>query len=298
MRAMRDLKGYGRTPPDPNWPGGARVAVSFVINFEEGAEMSLSQADPHNEKVYEVTDEVVGVPDRCMESHFEYGTKAAWWRIADALERLKVPTTVSTCGMAAQLSPWLIEDAVARGHEIACHGWRWEKHAHMEEAAEREAIARTVKVLTEIAGTRPVGWHTRSTPSPNTRRLLVEEGGFLYDSDDYSDDLPFETEVSGKKHLVIPYSFDTNDMHYHQGFHRFVTARDFADYTTDAFDTLWAEGKRFPKMMSIGLHLRMIGRPGRIAALDRIIDHMKQKGSVWFATRRQIAEHWLKTMSS
>ena len=289
---MRDLKGYGRTPPDPKWPGGARVAVSFVINFEEGAEMSLSAGDAHNEKVYEVTDEVVGVPDRCMESHFEYGTKAAWWRIADSLERLGVPATVSTCGLAAELSPWLIHDAVARGHEISCHGWRWEKHAHMEEAKEREIIARTVKALTEIAGTRPVGWHTRSTPSPNTRRLLVEEGGFLYDSDDYSDDLPFHVEVAGKRHLVLPYSFDTNDMHYHQGFHRFVSARDFADYTSDAFDALWAEGERSPKMMSIGLHLRMIGRPGRIAALDRIVSHMKQKGGAWFATRRQIAEHW------
>ncbi len=270
----RDLKGYGRTPPDAKWPGGARVAVSFVINFEEGAELSLSAGDASNEKVYEVTDEVTGVPDRCMESHFEYGTKAAWWRIADVLERLGVPATVSACGKAAELSPWLIEDAVKRGHEIACHGWRWEKHAYMAEADERQAIARAVMVLTQIAGSRPVGWHTRSTPSPNTRRLLVENG-FLYDSDDYSDDLPFFIDVSGKQHLVLPYSFDTNDMHYHQGFHRFVTARDFADYTTDAFETLWAEGERTPKMMSIGLHLRMM------------------KGGAWFATRRQIAEHWL-----
>ena len=239
---MRDLKGYGRTPPNPEWPGGARVAVSFVINFEEGAEMSLSAGDGFSEKVYEVTDEVTGVADLCMETHFAYGTKAAWWRIADSLERLGVPATVSACGRAAELSPWLIEDAVKRGHEISCHGWRWEKHAHLKEDEEREKIARTHKVLSEIAGSPVVGWHTRSTPSPNTRRLLVEHGGFLYDSDDYSDDLPFHVDVSGKKHLVIPYAFDTNDMHYHQGFHRFVTARDFAEYTTDAFDTLWAEG--------------------------------------------------------
>jgi allantoinase len=291
---MRDLKGYGRTPPDPRWPGGARVAVSFVINFEEGAEMSLSSGDATNEKVYEVTDEVTGVPDRCMESHFEYGTKAAWWRIADRLERLGVQATVSTCGRAAELSPWLIEDAVKRGHEISCHGWRWEKHAHLAEADEREKIAKTHKVLSQIAGAPVVGWHTRSTPSPNTRRLLVEHGGFTYDSDDYSDDLPFFVEVSGKKHVVVPYAFDTNDMHYHQGFHRLVTADDFAGYTNEAFDTLWEEGARSPKMMSIGLHLRMIGRPGRIAALDRIVGHMKEKGDAWFATRRQIAEHWQK----
>jgi peptidoglycan/xylan/chitin deacetylase (PgdA/CDA1 family) len=288
---MRDLKGYGRTPPDPQWPGGARVAVSFVINFEEGAELSLSAGDGVNEKVDEVTDEVTGVADLCMETHFAYGTKAAWWRIADRLEQAGVPATVSTCGRAAQLSPWLIEDAVKRGHEISCHGWRWEKHVHMKEAEEREAIARTVDVLTTTSGTRPVGWHTRSSASPNTRRLLVEHG-FLYDSDDYSDDLPFYVDVSGKKHLVIPYSFDTNDMQYHAGFHRFVMARDFAEYTTDAFDALWAEGERSPKMMSIGLHLRIVGRPGRIAALDRILSHMKRQGGVWFATRRQIAEHW------
>jgi allantoinase len=204
-----------------------------------------------------------------------------------------VPATISTCGKAAELSPWLIEDAVKRGHEISCHGWRWEKHAHMTEAEEREKIALTHRVLSTIAGAPVAGWHTRSTPSPNTRSLLVEHGGFLYDSDDYSDDLPFTVDVSGKKHLVIPYAFDTNDMHYHQGFHRFVSARDFADYTSDAFDTLWAEGVKQPKMMSIGLHLRMIGRPGRISALDRIVGHMKQKGGAWFATRRQIAEHWL-----
>src|SRR3979409_1664696 len=154
---MRDLKGYGRTPPDPKRPGGARVAVSFVINFEEGAELSLSAGDASNEKVYEVTDEVTGVPDRCMESHFEYGTKAAWWRIAEGRDRLGVPATVSTCGKAAELSPWLIEDAVKRGHEIACHGWRWEKHAHMEEAAERKIIAETVRVPPQTTGVRPCG---------------------------------------------------------------------------------------------------------------------------------------------
>ena len=289
----RDLKGYGRTPPHAQWPGGARVAVSFVINFEEGAEMSLSAGDAFNEKVYEVTDEISGVADRCMEFHFEYGTQGgmvADRRYAGAPWRA---TTVSTCGKAAELSPWLIEDAVKRGHEISCHGWRWERHAHMAEADERQAIARTVKVLTDIAGTRPVGWHTRSTPSPNTRRLLVEEGGFLYDSDDYSDDLPFFVDVSGKRHLVLPYSFDTNDMHYHQGFHRFVTARDFADYTIDAFDTLWAEGERAPEDdvdRPAPAHDRP-SRPHRRARPHR--GPHEEKGGAWFATRRQIAEHWL-----
>ena len=291
----RDLSGYGRTPPDPKWPGGARVAVSFVINFEEGAEMSLSSGDELNEKVYEVTDEVVGVPDRCMESHFEYGTKAAWWRIADTLERLGVATTVSTCGQAAELSPWLIQDAVKRGHEISCHGWRWEKHAHMDEAAERTAIARTVKVLTEIAGTRPVGWHTRSTPSPNTRRLLVEEGGFLYDSDDYSDDLPFFVEVSGKRHLVLPYGFDTNDMKFFN-LNGFVTPSNFSDYVSCALDTLLAEaGRGHSSMLTIGFHLRICGRPARFAAVESILAKVAQCGDrLWVARRRDIAEHFLR----
>lgn len=289
---MRDLKGYGRTPPDPQWPGGARVAVSFVINFEEGAEMSLSAGDAHNEKVYEVTDEVVGVPDRCMESHFEYGTKAAWWRIADSLERLGVPATVSTCGLAAELSPWLIQDAVARGHEISCHGWRWEKHAHMEEAKEREIIARTVKALTDIAGTRPVGWHTRSTPSPNTRRLLVEEGGFLYDSDYYGEELPFWVTVDGKPQLVVPYSVTNNDGQFGASI---GTSDQWFSFVRDAFDMLYKEGATQPKMMSIGLHMRLIGHPARAVGLQRLLDHIQKHEGVWVTRRLDIARHWIKT---
>ena len=203
------------------------------------------RGDAANEKVYEVTDEVVGVPDRCMESHFEYGTKAAWWRIADPLERLGVPTTVSTCGKAAELSPWLIEDAVKRGHEISCHGWRWEGMPTWRKQTSARHRAHGA-VLTELAGTPPVGWHTRSTPSPNTRRLLVEHGGFLYDCDAYYDDLPFFVEVAGKRHLVLPYAFDTNDMRYHRGA-RFVFGEDFSRYSIDAFDRLYAEGAAAPR---------------------------------------------------
>ena len=289
----RNFLGYGGRPPEPHWPGGARVAVSLVVNVEEGAELSLSAGDDRNEKTYEVTDEVVGIPDLCMETHFEYGTRAGYWRIMAALERFGVPATVSACGRALELSPWLAEDAVRRGHEVAAHGYRWEAHAHMAEAEERAVIARTVDAITAAAGTRPLGWHTRSTPSPNTRRLLVEAGGFLYDSDAYNDDLPFFVDVAGTPHLVIPYSFDTNDMHFHQGQQRFVTAGDFAEYVTDAFDALWREGASAPKMLSIGLHLRMIGRPGRIAGLERAIRHMQDTGSVWFARRDAIARHWI-----
>jgi peptidoglycan/xylan/chitin deacetylase (PgdA/CDA1 family) len=288
----RDFQGYGGCPPDPQWPGGARVAVSVVVNVEEGAELSIGGGDERNEREYEVVDEVTGVPDACMETHFEYGTRAGYWRIAEVLERFGVTATLSACGRALEVSPWLAADAVRRGHEVAAHGYRWERHAHMTEGEERVVIVRAVQAITAAAGTRPLGWHTRSTPSPSTRRLLVEDG-FLYDSDAYNDDLPFFVDVAGRAHVVIPYSFDTNDMHFHQGRQRFVTASHFAEYVSDAFDTLWREGTSAPKMLSVGLHLRMIGRPGRIAGLERVLAHMRDRGAVWFARRDAIARHWI-----
>ena len=289
----RDFFGYGGTPPHSQWPGGARVAVSLVVNVEEGAELSLTAGDERNETVYEVSEEIAGVPDACMETHFEYGTRAGYWRVMDALDQFGVKATLSACGRAVELSPWLAADAVRRGHEVSAHGYRWESHAHMSEEEERAVIARAVKAIEDAAGTRPVGWHTRSAPSPNTRRLLVETGGFLYDSDAYSDDVPFFVSVGGHRHLVIPYSFDTNDMHFHQHMQRFVTGGDFVEYVTDAFDWLWREGATRPKLLSIGLHPRMIGRPGRIGGLVRAIAHMVDKGSVWFARRDEIARHWI-----
>jgi allantoinase len=259
---------------------------------EEGAELSISAGDDRNESVYEVADEVVGVPDACMETHFEYGTRAGYWRIMDVLQRFGVSATLSACGRALEVSPWLAVDAARRGHEIAAHGYRWERHANMTEGEERAVIARTVRAITAAAGTRPLGWHTRSAPSPRTRALLVEDG-FLYDSDAYNDDLPFFVDVDGRRHVVVPYSFDTNDMHFHQGRQRFVTARDFTEYVNDAFDALWREGASSPKMLSVGLHLRMIGRPGRIAGLERVLEHMRDRGAVWFARRDAIARHWI-----
>lgn len=284
--APRDFAGYRGAPPDPRWPGGARLAVSCVLNFEEGAEFSVTDGDPGNEAVYEVIDRREG-PDPCIDSHFEYGTRAGWWRIMDLFARHGFPLTVSACGAAVARSPFLAADAVARGHEVSAHGWRWESHAGMDEATERQAIARTVSAIRAATGVRPVGWHTRSAASPNTRRLLVEEGGFLYDSDAYNDDLPYDVLVAGRPHLVMPYAFDTNDMHY---FHtqRFA-GRDFADYVTGAADWLHAEGGR---MLSIGLHLRMIGRPGRIGALAAILDHLAGLPDVWVARRDAIARHW------
>lgn len=295
MQTERDFAGYGAAPPNPHWPDAARIAVSFVVNVEEGAELSVADGDERNEAVYEVTDEVRDAPDPCRDSHFEYGTRVGYWRIMRLLELYSVPATLNACGRSVFRSPWLARDAVTRGHEVACHGWRWERHAGMDEATERRAIARACAAIRDATGTAPVGWHTRSTPSVNTRRLLLEHGGFLYDSDAYSDDLPFFVPVGdGARQLVLPYSFDTNDMHFHQGAQRFTTAAHFAEYVIDAFDQLWAEGADMPRMLSVGLHLRMIGRPGRIGGLERVLRHMRDRGGVWLARRDQIARHWLE----
>lgn len=289
----RDLLGYGGNWPNPCWPGGAKVAVSFVVNFEEGAEYSIADGDDRNEGIYEVEHRLDG-PDLCIESHFEYATRAAWWRIMDLLDAHGVKTTVSSCGRAVERLPEIARDAVRRGHEVSAHGWRWESHAGLPENVERENIARTVAAIAKVTGRRPVGWHTRSSGSLNTRRLLVEEGGFLYDSDAYNDDLPYFVAVGGRQHLVLPYAFDTNDMHF-QHTQRFQ-GRDFADYVIDAFDWLRQEGESSPKMMSIGLHPRMIGRPGRIGALDRILRHIMGAHGAWVATRESIARHCLETL--
>jgi peptidoglycan/xylan/chitin deacetylase (PgdA/CDA1 family) len=289
---QRDLLGYGGTPPDPRWPDGARVAVSLVVNFEEGSEYSVADGDNANESVYEIDQYLAGRPDPAIDTHFEYGTRAGWWRIMDVLGQHGAAVTVSATGRAVERLPMLAADAVTRGHEVAAHGWRWESHDSFDAAAERERIAFTVSAIRKAIGTRPVGWHTRSPGSYDTRRLLVEEGGFIYDSDAYNDDLPYFVEVEGKRHLVLPYAFDTNDMQFVHS-NRFSGAADFAAYVIDAYDWLYREGAHAPKMMSVGLHLRMIGRPGRIGALDRILQHIKQQRNTWIARRVDIARHWL-----
>ena len=252
----------------------------------------MAQGDPRNEAVYEVIDRLEGLPDPCIQSHFDYGTRVGWWRIMDCLDRFEAKCTVSACGLAVQRSPALARDAIARGHEVSAHGWRWESHAAMEIEDERLAIARTVAAIAAATGQRPVGWHTRSASSPNTRRLLIEEGGFLYDSDDYGDDLPRTLVLAGHRHVVIPYAFDTNDMQF-QNTHRFVRAEDFAGYVIDAFEWLWREGETAPRMMSVGLHLRMLARPARMWALEKILSHLRSRGQVWIARRDEIARHWL-----
>jgi allantoinase len=288
---MRDLLGYGTKRPDPNWPEGARLAVSVVVNVEEGAELSLSLGDERNEGVYEVVEEVEGVVDQCKDTHFDYGTRVGYHRIMALLEQYEVPATMNCCARALELSPWLGRDALARGHEISCHSFRWEGHARMAIDAERDVIARSINTIRDACGVRPVGWHTRSAPSPNTRQLLVEEGGFLYDSDAYGDDLPYVVQVDGHDHVILPYAFDTNDMRFtRQG--GFVHGDDFSRYCIDAMDWMLREGSYQPAMLSIGLHLRIIGRPGRMAGLEAVLQAIRDRPGVWLARRDTIAHHW------
>jgi peptidoglycan/xylan/chitin deacetylase (PgdA/CDA1 family) len=291
----RDFLGYGADPPNLRWPGGRALAVSFVVNFEEGAEFSMADGDGRNEAVYEVIDGQDRI-DPCIDSHFEYGTRVGWWRIAELFAQHGAPFTLSSCGRAVERLPWLARDAVARGHEVSAHGWRWQTAAGLSEAEERAVIERTVATIEQVTGRRPIGWHTRSVSTPNTRKLLVENG-FLYDSDAYNDDTPYFVPVGAKRHLVLPYAFDSNDMQF-QHTQRFATGREFAEYVSDAADWLAREGQTRSRLLSVGLHLRMIGRPGRIGAVERILQHLRQRGDVWIATREQIARHWLQHAAS
>ena len=285
--AERDLTGYGRNPPDPRWPDGARLALSIVVNVEEGAELSLTSGDARNESVHEIREEVEGAPDPCMETHFAYGARAGMWRILDLFDSFGVKATFSSCGRAIAATPALASEPASRGHEVSAHGWRWERHAGMPEDTERAVIARTVAAIQDATGARPVGWHTRSAPSVNTRRLLIEEGGFLYDSDAYDDDLPRMLQVSGRQHVIMPYAFDTNDMRFSPG-GGFVQPEDFSRYCIAGFDWLLREGRTAPKMMSIGLHCRIVGRPGKMAGLERFLKYALSHKQVWFADRKSV----------
>lgn len=292
---MRDFDGYRGRYPAFRWPGDAGLAVSFVLNVEEGAELSLTAGDERNESRHEVNHEVVGEPDLCMESMFEYGARVGYARISQLLVDAGLPLTLNACARALETTPWIAEDAAKHGFEVCCHGWRWESHAGMDETLERALIARCVQSITRLHGKPPVGWHTKSSASVNTRRLLLEHGGFLYDSDAYNDDLPYwlkvKTTAGERQQLVIPYAFDTNDMRFfnHGGF---VFGDDFARYCMDAFDCLYREGAAQPRILSIGLHLRIIGRPARIGGLERLLAHIAGHPGAWFARRDTIAHAW------
>ncbi len=290
--STRDLVGYAGAPPHPHWPGDARLALSVVVNVEEGAEFSLLSGDDRNELMPETGRLMQGAPDLCMESQFDYGARAGLWRLLDLLDGFGVKATFSCCGRAVANTPLLAREPLARGHEVSAHGWRWETHAGMAEAEERAVIAGTVAAIEQACGQRPLGWHTKSSASVNTRRLLLEEGGFLYDSDAYDDDLPRTVQVAGTPHVVLPYAFDTNDMRFAPG-QGFVQPEDFANYCIHAFDMLLREGATAPKMLSIGLHLRLIGRPARLRGLELLLEHVRRhQQAVWVARRVDIARHW------
>ena len=287
----RALAGYGRTPPHAAWPGDARVAVSLVLNYEEGAERTLLNGDAESETYLT---EIAGTPkptrDLITESIYEFGSRVGAWRILDAFEETGRPCTVFACGQAVEMTPDPVRHAAAQGHEICSHGYRWFDYADVSEDVERDHLHRTIRAIEQAAGRRPVGWYT-GRMSENTRRLVVEEGGFLYDSDDYSDELPYWTHIADRDHLVIPYTLDANDARFATP-NGFRTADDFATYLIDTFETLYREGATTPRIMNVGLHCRLVGRPGRIDGLRRFLAHLEGRDGVWVCRREDIARHW------
>jgi len=300
----RDLIGYGAKPPHARWPGGARVALQFVLNYEEGGENCVLHGDAVSEQFLSEIIGAAAYPARhmSMEGVYEYGSRAGVWRILREFEQRGLPLTIFGVSMALQRHPDLTRAFVELGHEIACHGWRWIHYQNIDEATEREHMRIGMQIIKDLTGEMPLGWYT-GRDSPNTRKLVVEHGGLLYDSDYYGDDLPFwtEVEVTGgqkKPHLVVPYTLDSNDMRFAtpQGFN---TGEQFFQYLKDAFDVLYAEGDPSgidqPKMLSVGMHCRLLGRPGRFRALQRFLDYVQLHDKVWICRRVDIARHWIET---
>ena len=288
----RDVVGYGKNVPQVRWPGDARIAVSMVVNYEEGAEYSTLDGDSHHETNGEVPSPVPsGDRDLNNESFFEYGSRVGVWRLMDLLDRHEVPATFFCCALALERNPEVAGEIVSRGHEVCGHGYRWEESHLMDREAERDSIAKTVVSFRETTGVRPLGWFTRYGPSVNTRDLVVEEGGFVYDSAGLNDDLPYYVTVQEKPWLVVPYSMETNDARFWRG--GLVSVGDFYEYLKETFDCLYEEGETHPKMMSVGLHCRIAGRPARSRAVVRFLEYAKGHERVWFPRRIDIARWWL-----
>ena len=301
----RDLVGYGRKPPHPQWPGGARVAVQFVLNYEEGGENCVLHGDAGSEQFLSELFNPASYPERhlSMEGIYEYGARAGVWRILRAFKERGLPLTVFGVGMALQRHPELVAALVEQGHEIACHGWRWVHYQNVDEATEREHMHLCLQAIAQLTGQprgtglHGLGWYT-GRDSPRTRRLVADYGGFEYDRDYYGDDLPFwmqvqKTDGSVVPHLVVPYTLDCNDMRFAlpQGFSH---GDEFFEYLRDAFDVMYAEGEERPAMMSIGMHCRLLGRPGRFRALQRFLDHIEKHDRVWVCRRVDVARHWIE----
>ena len=295
----RDMIGYGRSPPNPAWPDAARLALQFVINYEEGGESGVLHGDRASEIFLS---EIIGAqayPARhmSMESLYEYGSRAGFWRLWRLFASKRVPLTVFGVAMALERNPEAVAAIMEADWEICSHGWRWIHYQNVDEATEREHIRLAVESIRRLTGNAPLGWYT-GRDSPNTRRLVVEQGGFLYDADSYADELPYWVEVrtaqGAKPHLVVPYTLDCNDMRFAtpQGFN---SGDQFFAYLKDSFDVLYREGEQAPKMMSVGLHCRLVGRPGRAAALERFLDYALGHERVWVCRRIDIARHWAQT---
>jgi putative urate catabolism protein len=289
----RDMVGYGQNPPDPRWPNGARIALQFVINYEEGGENCILHGDAASEAFLS---EIVGasplpgVRHLNMESVYEYGSRSGFWRLYRLFTRYNVPVTVYGIAMALERNLEAVEAMIGAGWEIASHGYRWIDYQYVPEEIEREHIRQAIAIHTQVTGTPPLGWYQGRT-SANTLKLAIEEGDFLYTADSYADDLPYWVHGYGKPHLIIPYTLDNNDMRFatNQGFN---CGDQFFTYLRDAFDTLYEEGEISPKMMSVGLHCRLVGRPGRIKALERFLQYVFGFDQVWVCRRIEIARHW------
>ncbi len=292
----RDLIGYGANPPNPQWPGEARIAINFVMNYEEGSEPSVQDGEGFTEiGLTEANGIDTGVKGRDLagEGMFAYGSRVGFWRLMRLFQERGLPMTVFGCALAIERNPQAAEAIKASGFDVCCHGWRWVKHYLLSEAEEREHIARAITSLQNTVGERPLGWYCRYGPSVNTRNLVVDEGGFLYDSDAYDDELPYWKVVKGKPHLVVPYSLVHNDGKFGNG--TFSSSADYFEFHKDGFDMLYEEGKTQPKMMSVGLHMRLIGHPARAAGLARFLDYVQSKPGVWITRRLDIARHWYQT---
>lgn len=291
----RDMVGYGPNPPFADWPGGARLALNFVMNYEEGSEHTIADGDGFSEgRGTELRESPVprGQRDLAAESMFEYGSRVGFWRLTRLFRERGIPLTIYAAALALERNPAAAAHIRETGLDFCCHGWRWIEHYKLDEETERRHIRMAIESLTRTLGRRPIGWFCRYGPGVNTRRLLVEEGGFLYDSDALNDELPYWLTVEGKPHLIIPYSLTNNDGQFGRG--NAATGGQFFEFLRDAFDMLYAEGATSPKMMSVGLHMRTIGHPARASGLARFLDHVKKFPDVWLCRRDDIAHHWRK----
>ena len=289
----RDVVGYGRNPPDPKWPGGARIALNVIANYEEGAEINVLDGDPVSEGTLTDAggaDQGMKARDLAAESMFEYGSRAGFWRIYNMFRGRKLPLTVYGCALSLERNPEAAAAIREAGWDVVSHGYRFTKHYELDETQEREEIKKAIASLTASVGQRPLGWYCRYSPGVNTRRLLVEDGGFLYDSNSYADDLPYWVDVGGKPHLVVPHTFSHNDNRFARGW--ISTAGEFFTYLKDAFDVLYREGAEHPKFMTVSLHNRLSGHPARSQGIERFLDYVSQLDRVWIASRIEVARHW------